>query len=250
MTPTLLEGPVHPHVRGEGVSPLALSAATWGSPPRAWGRGLQRASQPLHRRFTPTCVGKGSPGSASWASASVHPHVRGEGTVPAHGTAVTLGSPPRAWGRGARRRPRRSGPGFTPTCVGKGPNTTTAPLRPRVHPHVRGEGPEHDHRTASAEGSPPRAWGRGSPLVLCSCKPRFTPTCVGKGPTPSRAHSRSPVHPHVRGEGCKRASPWPRWAVHPHVRGEGIVSTLLYSPASGSPPRAWGRGLRATRSRV
>ena len=70
---------------------------------------------------------------------AVHPHVRGEYTIPGTSSVKMNGSSPRAWGiqhpGKAARQPYR----FIPTCVG---NTWRSPCRrpPRpVHPHVRGE---------------------------------------------------------------------------------------------------------------
>ena len=69
-------------------------------------------------------------------------------------------------------------------------------------------------------GSPPRVWGnrccgRGR---IGSC--RFTPTRVGKSPTPP--------------------APTTRCSVHPHACGEIAVCFARSSRMSGSPPRVWG----------
>ena len=59
---SLLFIPVHPHVRGEEVDALIVGAVAFGSPPRAWGRGLS--------------------GILASGSCTVHPHLRGEETGP------------------------------------------------------------------------------------------------------------------------------------------------------------------------
>ena len=70
-------------------------------------------------------------------------------------------------------------------------------------------------------GSPPRAWGRRGLERGRSLPRRFTPTRVGT----TRA----------RGPSC------PRWPVHPHARGDDSGGGRTDLPATGSPPRAWGR---------
>ena len=131
------------------------------------------------------------------------------------------GSPPRAWGRqrpaDVGYRPAR----FTPTCVGKTRRVRLSRQPPAVHPHVRGEDENMLDTASDVNGSPPRAWGRRRPRSRRAGSPRFTPTCVGKTPSPSVGSSARTVHPHVRGE-------------------DGYVGL---SPLAdrGSPPRAWGR---------
>ena len=70
-------------------------------------------------------------------------------------------------------------------------------------------------------GSSPRAWGKDFPTAACARPARIIPTCVGKRPTSSDLASRSPDHPHVRGE--KSHAP----------------PTVLR--LAGSSPRAWGK---------
>ena len=90
---------VHPHVRGDGPSWRAEVHGGDGSPPRAWGR-LTRSPGPLDGvRFTPTCVGTASKPSLRHLRISVHPHVRGDGRSDNPCAVVSIGSPPRAWGR-------------------------------------------------------------------------------------------------------------------------------------------------------
>ena len=49
--------PVHPHVRGDGLTISGYLRTVAGSPPRAWGRRNQLRKGPQLVRFTPTCVG-------------------------------------------------------------------------------------------------------------------------------------------------------------------------------------------------
>ncbi len=64
-------------------------------------------------------------------------------------------------------------------------------------------------------------WGRHSPRGRSRWAGRFTPTRVGKTPSPRRSRSAETVHPHA----CGEDSP----GFHAY-----------WSPA-GSPPRVWGR---------
>ncbi len=131
--------PVHPHVRGDDVSRAGSTSARGGSPPRAWGRRLEVTEPKLGPRFTPTCVGTTTGASSMVSVASVHPHVRGDDSGPAHTTTGSPGSPPRAWGR--RRKARHHGQlrRFTPTCVGTTRDKGASTRRSTVHPHVRGD---------------------------------------------------------------------------------------------------------------
>ncbi len=72
-----------------------------------------------------------------------------------------------------------------------------------------------------AGGSPPRAWGRPCVRSGHGAPIRFTPTCVGTAGALVACGVPSAVHPHVRGDGGRRARRL--WGI------------------TGSPPRAWGR---------
>ncbi len=92
--------------------------------------------------------------------------------------------------------------------------------------------------------------------------PRFTPTCVGTTRSGRAPRGRRPVHPHVRGDDLHSpddalhlirftptcvgttnvsCSHTPGETVHPHVRGDDESGPDTLRPATGSPPRAWGR---------
>ena len=172
-----------------------------GSPPRAWGRRPRGHPCADGNRFTPTCVGKTTPTVGYCTWMPVHPHVRGEDSV---------SSP--ALSRLSR---------FTPTCVGKTDRPANLPPMPSVHPHVRGEDLTESRSCSCRFGSPPRAWGRRR--------------VAGRGSW------LLPVHPHVRGEDRRKAACIAVDTVHPHVRGEDETNGSIGLPASGSPPRAWGR---------
>ncbi len=174
-----------------------------------------------HRRFTPTCVGTARGPSHTSRTAPVHPHVRGDGACCVSRCVFDGGSPPRAWGRPHVFAGHHSLPRFTPTCVGTAATPTQGKPWPAVHPHVRGDGDAHVFAGHHYPGSPPRAWGRQQAAALLRLLLRFTPTCVGTATWPRDSPMRSPVHPHVRGDGHFNAS--------------------MAAPAIGSPPRAWGR---------
>ena len=150
---------VHPHVRGDACDLANTSASPAGSPPRAWGRFFWLPLSAIQARFTPTCVGTLPDRSGTGSRCSVHPHVRGDASLPDSMYAVLGGSPPRAWGR--------FGPRGSSFCCAT------------VHPHVRGDAHGLVHAHSPAPGSPPRAWGRCGWFNATQSARRFTPTCVG-----------------------------------------------------------------------
>jgi len=107
--------------------------------------------------------------------------------------------------------------------------------------------------------------------VSCApCAPgRFTPTRVGTLCCPPGPGSRSPVHPHTRGDisigtlyswaiigspphawghSEPDVSALPKTAVHPHTRGDIRCCPMLRAEYVGSPPHAWGHwGARSRR---
>ncbi len=170
---------VHPHVRGDEAMRFAAKTALPGSPPRAWGRGVEPHGHLSLARFTPTCVGTRRSGGAALYPQAVHPHVRGDEGLRANLAISCIGSPPRAWGRGVASRPWLCDCRFTPTCVGTSFHIEQAFRAAPVHPHVRGDEVIGERRLGECRGSPPRAWGRGVGLLEDRVERRFTPTCVG-----------------------------------------------------------------------
>ena len=144
---------------------------------RKRGSSLRPGGQPNDRvrpaqvhRFTPTCVG---------TTAKI------DGRILWYG-----GSPPRAWGQRAYRRPHISTPrGSPPRAWGQQVRRNICTGITAVHPHVRGDNVIQNNLKAEYYGSPPRAWGQRT----SSCRPG----------------GRWAVHPHVRGDNG-RAPAWPR----------------------------------------
>ena len=211
----------HPHVRGEDAPSLASMLGNAETPPRAWGRPFEAFFGPRASGNTPTCVGKTHPGQQCQALVRKHPHVRGEDPCTTAHSDTEAETPPRAWGRLARRRMTVLRPRNTPTCVGKTPCWAMPTLYRSKHPHVRGEDPASAYSWACSPETPPRAWGRRSCWPGLFQLLRNTPTCVGKT---------------LRGAGCGT-----RPRKHPHVRGEDPGLRCWRQAALETPPRAWGR---------
>ena len=194
---------VHPHSRGELLSAAVRVGAFVGSPPLAWGVGVQGHGFARGGRFTPTRVGSCYCVPEMRKTPAVHPHSRGELRKGGRVLPDQLGSPPLAWGVDPARLREHRQDRFTPTRVGSCFGVVV---------HV-----------VDVPGSPPLAWGvdeRGGDIPLSM---RFTPTRVGSWPRSFLDMVRS--------------------AVHPHSRGELYIDVISYPPRSGSPPLAWGVGL-------
>ncbi len=151
-------------------------------------------------RFTPTCVGTTLPSAHRRSLRSVHPHVRGDNRPASPRYRTGGGSPPRAWGQLRHARGKTAFRRFTPTCVGTTPITLLRMRLPSVHPHVRGDNAVDSEASASAAGSPPRAWGQLKPALQLGVENRFTPTCVGTTTAIVSVNEAMSVHPHVRGD--------------------------------------------------
>ena len=130
---------VHPHVRGEHMSPCAARMQTSGSSPRAWGTRMVWQVDRFCCRFIPTCVGNTTGSTGRRPSGTVHPHVRGEHSYMRRHLRTSAGSSPRAWG--THHLAVRGGAvcRFIPTCVGNTSDTIRTEPSSSVHPHVRGE---------------------------------------------------------------------------------------------------------------
>ena len=158
------------------------------TPPRAWGRRVSVQPMTQIKGNTPTGVGKTYPPTIALSCIQKHPHGRGEDTAEYRRTGECVETPPRAWGRLNIHHPNEAYPGNTPTGVGK---TKACPRKPepnRKHPHGRGEDPVKVPPVLGMKETPPRAWGRLSPLILSGKPFRNTPTGVGKtvaGHTPA-----------------------------------------------------------------
>src|SRR5438034_338823 len=74
----------HPHGRGNDCDYNKWLFQCNGSPPRAWGRLFHLARGTDVTRFTPTCVGTTATTTTAKNRATVHPHVRGDASPPAH----------------------------------------------------------------------------------------------------------------------------------------------------------------------
>ena len=215
----------HPHVRGEDDYLYKEASGQRETPPRAWGRRIGNLRGSHKSRNTPTCVGKTGAFPNKLNTCKKHPHVRGEDDSVALSWPYVGETPPRAWGRRTEQAHRVCGRRNTPTCVGKtreekGVTCPVSETPPRAwgrperlksfegitqkHPHVRGEDPGVSPGPRFEAETPPRAWGRLSPFILFVCRPRNTPTCVGKTRTRRGPSCLTWKHPHVRGEDAFR----------------------------------------------
>ncbi len=211
----------HPHGRGDGSSPRRSCGSTTGSPPRAWGRRYRAGGITVKQRITPTGVGTAIEQTDTNLQAADHPHGRGDGWGLAVRAGHAAGSPPRAWGRRMAGQVVTFGSRITPTGVGTARCSKGRSTNPADHPHGRGDGVPVGQGILSADGSPPRAWGRRACPVRSTCQARITPTGVG-----TARHGRGNVA---------------AGADHPHGRGDGERLAGLEHQNPGSPPRAWGR---------
>ena len=109
----------HPHGRGEEGFASATGVATPETPPRAWGRGIDSASNYPRVRNTPTGVGKRPCANGNPRVCRKHPHGRGEETSGTCRCCTIMETPPRAWGRAANAVRIDPASGNTPTGVGK-----------------------------------------------------------------------------------------------------------------------------------
>ncbi len=171
------------------------------TPPRAWGRLEWFVSNTVHKRNTPTCVGKTKRVFYTTLPHQKHPHVRGEDGLSYRNRLIEAETPPRAWGRLTTHSIRQQKPRNTPTCVGKTSKVGKWYIVAKKHPHVRGEDVLRLSCTVFGWETPPRAWGRRFADSVLHNWLRNTPTCVGKT----------------------------------------VLFTLASSRPMETPPRAWGR---------
>ena len=171
--------PVHPHIRGAYSSRDAALVFQFGSSPHTWG--IHRAAGPVTccERFIPTYVG--------------HTPSR-----PDSYTAVN-GSSPHTWGIPISVSDNGTVSRFIPTYVGHTSSPYGPPIRPTVHPHIRGAYFFGTFRNRSHVGSSPHTWGipnfpRNDVSAL-----RFIPTYVGHTETLLEEVDMYAVHPHIRG---------------------------------------------------
>ena len=89
----------HPHGRGESLRLRRLIIFKRETPPRAWGKPVNRGISRKINRNTPTGVGKALSSIIRQALYKKHPHGRGESIVGLWGNVWEMETPPRAWGK-------------------------------------------------------------------------------------------------------------------------------------------------------
>src|SRR5690606_19345620 len=90
---------VRPHVRGNVMIALRVTARYGSPPPLAWGRRLPVWEPDDLSGSTPKRVGTSPPRHHQPRVVEVHPHVRGDVGVVSTPSDRQNGPPPRAWGR-------------------------------------------------------------------------------------------------------------------------------------------------------
>ncbi len=172
----------------------------YGSSPLAWGACLLKSDKGKLGRFIPTRVGSIRRRGAPRNRPPVHPHSRGEHAAAFIIGRLAAGSSPLAWGACYLHQGDGSHCRFIPTRVGSiGPGIVGV-AQNTVHPHSRGEHPQHPIQQRD--------------------RVRFIPTRVGSI---------------LRLRDC--SSPC---SVHPHSRGEHAIPLIAGCAAAGSSPLAWG----------
>ena len=192
-----------------------------GSSPQAWGKLAPDLPLGVGLGIIPTGVGKAPSHGARAPSAWDHPHRRGESTSRWPSNTSPVGSSPQAWGKPGHPPEEPLVAGIIPTGVGKARLPEGYALRPRDHPHRRGESVTSALTSWDSPGSSPQAWGKPGSSAHAGRRPGIIPTGVGK--------ARSPC------TGSRRATD------HPHRRGESGVVLAQRCCLAGSSPQAWGK---------
>ncbi len=109
------------------------------------------------------------------------------------------GSSPHTWGIQAWPILRSRLLRFIPTYVGHTDSINRVPVRPAVHPHIRGAYYDPLPQYSSICGSSPHTWGIRSGCHSWDQVPRFIPTYVGHTFFSSPTTYPASVHPHIRG---------------------------------------------------
>ncbi len=170
---------VHPHGRGEHLIKNRLTRLTHGSSPRTWGTRQTVAEVLMRLRFIPTDVGNTPPSAATLAKPAVHPHGRGEHSVPSLAASIAVGSSPRTWGTRHQVLHEPLPCRFIPTDVGNTAGPAPIITTYAVHPHGRGEHDNQRHAQQPTTGSSPRTWGTRRKQSALEVRRRFIPTDVG-----------------------------------------------------------------------
>ncbi len=175
---------VHPRMRGERRSALAMARAAAGSSPHARGTRPLGLLQWQGLRFIPACAGnavfRGNPS----VNDAVHPRMRGERSFAGQCGYRRYGSSPHA--RGTQRIVHRHGlrKRFIPACAGNAAvKTDTWPIA-AVHPRMRGERNQDPRATRPPAGSSPHARGTPERPSLVGAQRRFIPACAGNAILP------------------------------------------------------------------
>ena len=159
LCPHVLMGNTPTHV-GKTTPAEKLKSPHGETPPRTWGRPQSTAEVRLQVGNTPTHVGKTPPLLMGCLFLKKHPHARGEDCQPASSSAYSAETPPRTWGRPARRAAENFGRRNTPTHVGKTRGAGRKTAYRWKHPHARGEDGTTSHLRSLSQETPPRTWGR------------------------------------------------------------------------------------------
>ena len=93
-----LHDTVHPRMRGERNLQSGRRSTADGSSPHARGTPLHDLDPIMANRFIPACAGNAPSAGPATGSASVHPRMRGERTLPRMTAPMRIGSSPHARG--------------------------------------------------------------------------------------------------------------------------------------------------------
>ena len=158
-------------------------------------------------RITPTYAGSTPPPGTSTASASDHPHLRGEHLREVSLCAVPAGSPPPTRGAQGSGGFDEGGARITPTYAGSTLPTKTWPFPLTDHPHLRGEHVGLHLSGTAGHGSPPPTRGALDEIRPTFARVRITPTYAGSTSASPAVETIQRDHPHLRGEHHDRHRP-------------------------------------------
>ncbi len=170
---------VHPHARGERLSPGRIKPSGLGSSPRSWGTFKISSLVFIVIRFIPTLMGNVPNNLFQFNFKTVHPHARGERLKRPVEVCYLLGSSPRSWGTSQELPKITDAQRFIPTLVGNVILKYDCEDVYAVHPHARGERFMAIQFLGKDIGSSPRSWGTSSKAKEKRVTLRFIPTLVG-----------------------------------------------------------------------